>query len=103
MNWRSAAEAVFNVIVTWGYWAIGLIAVAAFVAPLFETATEEDPTAGAGTSAPIIALCTAAVLLSQAVGRGGMRFRRMPQHIYWHRKRGQRISMDGIGSSRPSI
>ena len=78
MNWRSAAEAVFNVIVTWGYWAIGLIAVAAFVAPLFETATEEDPTAGAGTSAPIIALCTAAVLLSQAVGRGGMRFRRMP-------------------------
>ncbi len=78
MNWRSATEAVFNAIVTWGYWAIGLIAVAAFMAPLFNPATEEDPTGGAGVSAPVIALCTAAVLLSQAVGSGGMRFRRMP-------------------------
>ena len=78
MNWRSATEVTFNAIVTWGYWVIGLIAVVAFVAPLFETATEEDPTGGAGISAPIIALCTAAVLLSQALGNGGMQFRRIP-------------------------
>ena len=78
MNWRSVAEAVFNAIVTWGYWIIGLIAVIAFVAPLLEPATQEDPTGGAGVSAPIIALCTAAILLSQALGSGGMRLRRMP-------------------------
>ncbi len=117
MSLRSVAEAIFNAIVTWGYWVIGLIAVAAFVAPLFAPATQgdptavgsgayapvcepatqggrngeageytpvckpvtqEDPTGGAGISAPIIALCTAAVLLSQALGSGGMRLRPTP-------------------------
>ncbi len=78
MNLRSVAEAIFNAIVTWGYWAIGLVAVVAFLAPLLEPATEEDPTGGAGVSAPIIALCVAAVLLSQALSSGGMRLRRVP-------------------------
>ena len=57
---------------------LGLIAVVAFVAPLFEESTKDDPTGGAGISAPIVALCTAAVLLSQAMTAGGMQFRRIP-------------------------
>ena len=72
MNLRRAIAAVLGTIATWWYWAVGLIAVLAFLVPLSVAPTEEDPTGGAGQSAPIVALCTAALLISRSRNIGGL-------------------------------
>ena len=54
-------------LVVWGYSAISLVVIAAFWAALSATPMDDDPTGGAGTFAPIIALCTAAMWLSESV------------------------------------
>ena len=72
MNLRRAIAAVLGAIATWWYWAVGLIAVLAFLVPLSVAPTEEDPTGGAGQSAPIVALCTAALLISRSRNIGGL-------------------------------
>ena len=55
-----------------------MIAAAAFAVPLLEESTKEDPTGGAGIYAPIVALCAAAILLSEAMNAGELRIRRIP-------------------------
>ena len=57
---------------------MALIAIVAFLSPLLTSPTEENPTGNAGLFAPVIALCTAAVVLTQAVKAGGLKFQRIP-------------------------
>ena len=53
--------------VLWGYVLFSVLALLAFVAPLVETITPDNPTGGAGVYAPIIALCTAAMAILESV------------------------------------
>lgn len=73
MNWRKALDSIVN-------WWSGLAAVAAaiaFMIPFLNAPTDQDPTGGAGSFAPIVALCVAAMFFAESVGGGGLRIRRM--------------------------
>ena len=78
MHRRRGIATLLRAISAWWYWTLALIAAAAFAAPLFEASTKEDPSGGAGISAPIVALCAAAILLSEALNAGELRIRRIP-------------------------
>lgn len=54
------------------------LAVFAFLTPLLTSATEEEPTGGAGLYAALIALCAAAILISEAATNAGSPMRRLP-------------------------
>ena len=71
MSWRSR-------IATLWYAALAVTAVLAFATPLLTSPTDENPTGDAGLSAPVVALCTAALILSQAMSAGGLQIRRLP-------------------------
>lgn len=64
--------------VEWSHWIMAVVAAAAFAHPMLTPSTEANPTANAGLFAPVIALCTATIVLAQAVNPGGLRIRRMP-------------------------
>ena len=74
MNWRGAISTSLRAIVVWWYSIAIVIAVAAFVAALID----DDTTGGAGLFAPVVALCTAAIVLGEAVNSRGLQFRRAP-------------------------
>lgn len=58
------------------HWVVLVMAVIAIVVTVFTPATEQDPAGFAGISAPIVALCTATVALTQAVFGGGLQIGR---------------------------
>lgn len=78
MNLPKTIATGLRAIMAWWYWTLGLIAVAAFAAPMLAESTKDDPAGGAGISAPIVALCAAAILLSEAMNAGELRIRRIP-------------------------
>lgn len=78
MDWRGATVTTLRAIAVWWYSIAALIAFAAFLVPLTTAPTDDDPTGGAGSFAPVIALCTAAILLAEAVNAKGQQFRRIP-------------------------
>ena len=71
MNWR-------GVIATWWYWIVGAAAIIAISIPLLTAPTEEDPTGQAGLFAPVVALFTAAMIISQSASAGWLRNRLLP-------------------------
>ena len=81
MNLSKAIATYLGAIKAWWYWTLGLIAAAAFAVPPLEESTKEDPTGGAGIYAPIVALCAAAILLSEAMNAGELRIRRIPSFL----------------------
>ena len=78
MDRRKAIATFLRAISTWWYWTLALIAAVAFATSLFAESTTEDPAGGAGVSAPIVALCVAAIVLSEAMNAGELRIRRLP-------------------------
>lgn len=79
MNWRQVVVASLRAIVIWWQWIVAVIAIAAFLAPLVTPPTEDNPTADAGLFAPVIALCVAAMVLTQAaVQARGLKVRTVP-------------------------
>ena len=86
MNWRKARETIVN-------WWSGVAAVAALIAfmiPLLTAPTDEDPTGGAGLFAPVVALCVAAMILTEAIKAEGLQIRRIPSIF---------IGLGGMGSA----
>ena len=74
MNWRKAPETILNR-------SSGVAAVAALIAfmvPFLIAPTDQDPTGGAGLSAPVVALCVAAMILTEAIKAGRLQIRRIP-------------------------
>lgn len=74
MSWHGAIATSLRAIVVWWYSIAIVIAVAAFVAALID----DDPTGEAGLYAPVVALCTVAIVLGEAVNSRGVQFRRTP-------------------------
>ena len=86
MNWRKAPETILNR-------SSGVAAVAALIAfmvPFLIAPTDQDPTGGAGLLAPVVALCVAAMILTEAIKAGGLKIRRIPSIS---------IGLGGIGSA----
>ncbi len=71
-------DKIRQALMNWFHWTMGVIAIFAFAYPIFTPPSEENPAANAELTAPIIALCTAAILLAQAMNNQGMRIRRIP-------------------------
>ena len=59
----------------WLYAALSLIAVIALASALYSEPTKEDPAGGAGSYAPIVALCTAGMVISQLSSSAAPRLR----------------------------
>lgn len=75
---RGAMIASLRAISVWWYSIATVIAIAAFLAPLLTAPSDENPTGGAGLFAPVVALCTAAIVLAEAVNAKRFQFRRIP-------------------------
>ena len=90
MNLGTEIAAFVRAITAWWYWTLGVIAAAAIAAPMLAESTESDPSAGAGVSAPIVALCTAAIVFSEAMHAGELRIRRIPSIF---------VGIGGLGSA----
>ena len=86
MNWRKAPGTIMN----WWSWVAAVAALIAFVIPLFNAPTDEDPTGGAGLLAPVVALCVAAMILTEAIKAGELKIRRFPSIF---------ISLGSMGSA----
>ena len=86
MNWRKARETILN---WWSVVAAGA-AVIAFIIPLLNAPTDQDPTGAAGLFAPVVALCVAAMILTEAIKAGGLQVRRIPSIF---------IGLGGMGSA----
>ena len=86
MNRRKAFEAILN---WWSVVAAGA-AVIAFIIPLLNAPTDQEPTGGAGLFAPVVALCVAAMILTEAIKAGGLQVRRIPSIS---------IGLGGMGSA----
>ncbi len=71
MNWSKA-------IANWIQGIAVMIAIAAFLTPLLTPPTEDNPTADVGLFAPVVALCVAAMLLTQAMQVRGLPIRPIP-------------------------
>jgi hypothetical protein len=62
----------------WWSWVAAVAALIAFMVPFLTPPTDEDPTGGAGLLAPVVALCVAAMILTEAIKAGGLKIRRIP-------------------------
>ena len=60
------------------HWIMAVVASAAFADSLLTPPTIENPTSDAGLVAPVIALCTAAIVFAQAMNPRGLRIQRTP-------------------------
>ena len=74
MKRNKALETVMN----WWFAVAAGAAVIAFIIPLLNTATDEDPAREAGLFAPVVALCVAAMILAESTKAGGLQVRRVP-------------------------
>ena len=74
MNRRKALETVVN----WWSTVAAVAAVIAFIIPLLNTPTDQDPAREAGLFAPVVALCVAAMILAESIKAGGLQVRRIP-------------------------
>ena len=77
-RFKKTIPKVFRALVIWWHWVIAIIAVATFTAALLTSPTNENPTGNPGLFAPIVALCTAAMILTQAVNGKGVKIQRFP-------------------------
>ena len=74
MNWRKKLETFLN----WWSWVVAVAALFALLIPFFTPPTDQDPTGGAGLIAPVVALCVAAMILTEAIKAGKLQIRRFP-------------------------
>ena len=74
MKWRMATQKLVN----WWYVVAAASAAISFSIPMMTTATEQDPTGGAGIFAPLVAICVAAMVLAEAVNARGLQIRKWP-------------------------
>ena len=74
MNRRKAIERIVN----WWSGVAAVAAVIAFIFPLLNAPSDQDPTGGAGLFAPVVALCVAAMILTEAIKAEGLKVRRIP-------------------------
>ena len=72
-------ESIAHFLVVWGYAGFGLLAIAAFLAPLLEPITKENPIGNPGPYAPILALCAAGMAILDAMHKKESRFSWMPK------------------------
>ena len=73
MNWRRTFERLLS----WWYVAAAASAAISFSIPLLTTPTDQDPTGGAGKFAPLVAICVAAMVLTEAVNARGLQIRKI--------------------------
>ena len=57
---------------------MAVAALIAFMVPFLTPPTDQDPTGGAGLFAPVVALCVAAMILTEAMKAGRLKIRRIP-------------------------
>ena len=86
MNLSKPLETILN---RWS-WVAAVAALIVFMVPFLTPPTDEDPTGGAGLLAPVVALCVAAMILTEAIKAGGLKIRRIPSIS---------IGLGGIGSA----
>lgn len=74
MNWRRAFETMVN----WWYLVVAVAAAYASAVPMMIPLSDPEASKIAGSFAPVVALCVAAMILTEAVRAEGLRFRRTP-------------------------
>ena len=92
MNRRKTFETILN---RWSVVAAGAAATCIYVPYNGHAPTEQDPTGGAGLFAPVVALCVAAMILTEAIKAGELQGPTNSEHLHRFGRHGQRISVDG--------
>ncbi len=74
VNWRKTRETI----VEWWSLVAAAAATIALLIPFLTAPTDQDPTGGAGLFAPVVALCVAAMIFTEALKAGRLQIRRIP-------------------------
>lgn len=75
-------RAIANRITTWWHWVMVLMITCVFLGALLTAPTDEDPAGNARLFAPIIALCTASMVLARAMKGCGPQLRSIPSLFF---------------------
>ena len=65
-------------VMNWWFVVATAAAIISFVMPFLEPPTDQDPTGGAGSFAPIVAVCVGAMIVAEAVRSEGLQIRWKP-------------------------